>query len=116
MILKKCLLGLFFFLAFFQISAQRKIVIVGKIANYKSGVSVISDKTGKYYVIRKYELWDEEMVGKKIKVWGILKLEKSKPFKIKSLPKTENEPPPPQIATNFYGIRRLILNAKWKLL
>jgi hypothetical protein len=107
MILRKCLISLFFLLMIFQTSAQRKIVVFGKIANYKSGVSVISEKTGKYYVIKKFEYWDEEMVGKRIKVWGKLKLERP--------PIAPHKPRLP-IPQNFYGIRRLILNAKWKLL
>jgi hypothetical protein len=107
MMLRKYLLSLFFLLMLLQASAQRRIVIIGKIANSKSGVSVVSDKTGKYYVIKKFEYWDEEMVGKRIKVWGKLKLERP--------PITPYKPGLP-IPQNFYGIRRLILNAKWKLL
>lgn len=107
MIFRKCLLGLFFFLALFQTSAQRKIVIIGKIVNSKSGVSVISDKTGKYYVFKKFEYWDEKMVGKRIKVWGIFKLEKETKLII--------EPGLP-IPQHYFGNKRLILNAKWKLI
>jgi hypothetical protein len=107
MILSKCLLSLIFLISLSHTSAQRNIVVIGKIANYKSGVSVISDKTGKYYVIKKFEYWDEEMVGKRIKVWGKLKLERP--------PITPYKPGLP-IPQNFYGIRRLILNPKWKLL
>ncbi len=107
MILRTCLLNLFFLLMLFQTYAQRKIMVIGKIANYKSGVSVISDKTGKYYVIKKFEYWDEKMVGKRIKVWGKLKLEK---------PPTIPHKPRTPIPQQFYGTRRIILNAKWKLL
>ncbi len=108
MILKKWLLNVFFLLMLFQTSAQRKIVVIGKIKNSKSGVSVISDKTGKYYVIKKFEYWDEEkMVGKRIKVWGKLKMV--------THPTTPYKPGLP-IPQNFYGKERFILNAKWKLL
>ncbi len=108
MILRKCLLNVIFLLMLFQASAQRKIVVIGKIKNSKSGVSVISEKTGKYYVFKKFEYWDEEkMVGKRIKVWGKLKIVR--------YPTTPYKPGLP-IPQNFYGTEKLILNAKWKLL
>jgi hypothetical protein len=108
MILKKWLLNVFFLLMLFQSQAQRKIVVIGKIKNYKSGVSVISDKTGKYYVFKKSEFWDEEkLVGKRIKVWGKLKIVR--------YPTTPYKPGLP-IPQNFYGPESFILNARWKLL
>jgi hypothetical protein len=104
----KCFFLFFIFsVLFLQTSAQRKIVIIGKVANYKSGVSVVCEKTGKYYVFKKFEYWDEKMVGKKIKVWGQLKLERPQKTKY------ESGYPIPQ---NFSGIRRLIVHPKWKLL
>ena len=47
------------------------------------------------------------MIGKTIKVWGTFKLEKETKFVV------ESGYPIPQ---HFFGNKRVILNAKWKLL
>jgi hypothetical protein len=108
MVFTRSFLSLILFFIFFQAAAQHKIAVIGKAANYKAGASVVSNKNGLYYVLRGGDYyWDNEMIGKTIKVWGIFKLEKET--------KLIGEPgfPVPQ---HFFGNKRLILNAKWKLI
>ena len=107
MIFIKSFLSVILLLIFFQASAQHKIVVIGKIANYKAGASVVSNKNGHYYVLEGLNYWDEKMIGKTIKVWGTFKLEKETKFVV--------EPGYP-IPQHFFGNKRVILNAKWKLL
>jgi hypothetical protein len=107
MIFRRSFLSLIILLIFFQVYAQNKIVIVGKIANYKAGASVVSNKNGHYYVLNGVDYWDENMIGKTIKVWGIFKLEKETKFEIKP------GYPTPQ---HFFGNKRVILKPKWKFL
>ena len=99
--------GFVLLLIVFQASAQKKIIIIGKVANFKEGASVISNKDGHYYILKDVYYWDEKMVGKTIKVWGIFKLEKETKMIIK---------PGLPIPQHFFGNKRLILNAKWKLI
>jgi len=105
--LKSFFLSIVLLLVFSQVSAQNKIIVIGKIANFKAGASVISNKNGLYYIIDGVEDWDKKMVGKTIEIWGIFKLEKETRMVVQ---------PGIPIPQHFFGNKRIILNAKWKLI
>ena len=83
------------------------IVVVGTAVNRKEGASVISRSNKKYYFLDGIDSWDQKTKGNMIKVSGTLLIEE-----IKKLPQEPGYPIPQQMV----GIKRTIINAKWKLI
>ncbi|MES2849303.1 MAG: hypothetical protein V4685_09610 [Bacteroidota bacterium] len=113
------ILKLYFFvmpvLVNFSDTSKNTFVVIGEAYNEKDGAWVLS-KTGKEnYFLEGIEQWDEKIVGKKVKVWGRLLIEKLEkaPSSVSPAPGV----PPPPIPQQLIGLeKRTILKAKWKLI
>jgi hypothetical protein len=86
------------------------IVVIGTAVHLKSGAGVISD--GEVYRLDGVELWDENILDKRVRVEGELFVEVLSP--LPSLPLVDTSsipPPPPQRVPN--GFLLIIKKPKW---
>jgi hypothetical protein len=94
-------------------TSKNNIVVIGEAYDSKDGIWILS-KDGKNYFLDGIGSRDEKIIGKKVKVWGRLLIEK-----LEEKPRIPPAPgiPPPPIPQQIEGtVKRTILNAKWKLL
>jgi hypothetical protein len=86
---------------------QKTKVVVGEAVNFKAGAAVVIKNEKRAYFLDGISFWEENIVGKIVKVKGRLKLED-----IKKLPHKPGFPIPQQMV----GIKRTILKPKWILM
>ncbi len=84
---------------------SQRITIFGKAMDAKAGAIVISDDNGFYY-LDGVDYWDKKFYGKKVKVTGILVIEKRE-----AKQKEEEE-----IVQEIVGTKKIIRNSKWVLI
>ncbi|MBI2731111.1 MAG: hypothetical protein HYX40_10225 [Sphingobacteriales bacterium] len=86
---------------------KNDITVAGQALDAKAGAVVISNSDKKMYYVDGISSWSKDVYGKNVKVSGRLLIEN---FKI--TPTKKEEPQEQKIV----GIKRIILNPKWKLL
>src|SRR5687767_13444517 len=78
--------------------------IIGKAENAKAGAIVTSNKDQKIYYLDKIDFWQNNILGKTVKVTGNLIIEEKKP-----VPSGEDIP------QQIVGVKRILLKPKWEL-
>ncbi|MBI3719704.1 MAG: hypothetical protein HY252_14065 [Sphingobacteriales bacterium] len=104
--MKKLKLIAMTFILFSSFCKRQEIVeIKGEAQNLKEGAVVISEKDKYFYYLDGMYRWEDSIVGKRIKVKGVLLIKETPPIK-------PGEPPKQQIG----GIKRFILTPKWEFI
>jgi hypothetical protein len=83
---------------------SKSIVVIGIAENLKAGAAVISESDDKMYYVDGVDSWGDEILGKRIKVKGKLRVK---------------EMPPPEkgeLKQSIVGTVRMIKKPKWKIL
>lgn len=75
--------------------------VIGKAENAKAGAIVTSNNI---YYLDKIDFWEDNMVGKTVKVTGKLMIEERKPVQ-----------PGEDVPQQIVGVKRILLKPKWEL-